>query len=164
MQSIPPHNLIHTCGQAQLQQYKHTEKFTFLYTLCLPVCLASATDRQIGTIMLWQCWHNVRWCWRWKECVGKEHTENLATVHIRFIITLNFHNKHCRKCSYSFYVLEKIVQKCCNTSESQEVLKLNIYNSITAEEDHAIPSTATKWSLQCDCFVNDSFWFVYHFD
>lgn len=44
--SIPPHSLIHTCGQAQLQQYKHTERL-HSYTpcaCCCLVCLASATD------------------------------------------------------------------------------------------------------------------------
>ena len=36
IQSIPPHSLIHTCGQTQLQQYKHTKSpHSFSPNVCL---------------------------------------------------------------------------------------------------------------------------------
>ena len=39
--STPPHSLVHTCGQAQLRQYKHTESLHSYTPFGLPVCLAS---------------------------------------------------------------------------------------------------------------------------
>ena len=47
-----PHTYLWPSPAAAVQTYR---KPAFLYTLCLPVCLASATDCGIAAIMGWQC-------------------------------------------------------------------------------------------------------------